>query len=92
MARTAISPFAQKMEAGTFWVVETPIGSINGSNVTFTLSEAPNPASSLELEVNGQDLKQDTGYTISGDTLTMEFAYPSNSVRTFTARFRSEPA
>ncbi len=32
---------------------ETPTGAINGSNVTFTLATAPNPAASLELHNNG---------------------------------------
>ena len=91
MARTSFSPYTSKMEAGTFWVVTNPVGSINGSNKTFTLPGIPNPLSSLELEVNGQGMTQDTDYTIVGDTITTEVAYPTGAVRTFVARYRAEP-
>src|SRR5678809_767545 len=33
---------------------ETPSGTVNGSNVTFTLAHTPNPSASLQLFVNGQ--------------------------------------
>ena len=50
---------------------EVPSGTINGSNVTFTLANAPSPASSLQLFLNG--LLQTAGgvdYTLSGSTIT----------------------
>ncbi len=55
---------------------ETPGGAINGSNVTFTLSQAPSPAVSLQLFRNGAKLRQGIGldYTLSGATIT--FAIP----------------
>ena len=49
---------------------ETPAGTLNGSNVTFTLAYAPNPVGSLELELNGILQKRGTDYTLSGVTIT----------------------
>jgi len=55
------------MAAG--WVEETPAGSCNGSNVTFTLSETP-AADSERFFVNGLRQVKGVDYTISGSTLT----------------------
>lgn len=57
---------------------ETPSGAINGSNVTFTLANAPNPAASLILFLNKVLQIQGTDYTLSGATITMAVA-PSGS-------------
>jgi hypothetical protein len=49
-----------------------PSGTINSSNVTFTLPQAPTPAASLELFYNG--VLQTAGgvdYTLSSSTITM---------------------
>lgn len=51
---------------------ETPVGAINGSNVTFTLAHIPGPASSLILFLNGVFMIQGTNYTLSGLTITMD--------------------
>ena len=58
---------------------EVPSGSINGSNVTFTLAFAPSPAKSLLLVQNGIILEQGIGndYTLAGSTITMAVA-PNN--------------
>lgn len=56
---------------------ETPGGTINGSNTSFTLAHAPaNSGTALELTLNGVTLEPGTGndYTISGSTITMLFA------------------
>lgn len=52
---------------------ETPTGTINGVNSTFTLSGSPNPAGSEMLFLNGILLESGAGndYTISGATITM---------------------
>lgn len=94
MARTAPkSRVVTALEDGTFFVNgETPTGSINGSNKTFVLADTPNPADSLELSINGQELKLTSDYTLSGDTITTTFAYPTNSVNSFLADYRVEPA
>ncbi len=50
---------------------ETPAGTQNGVNATFTLLSNPNPASSLLLRKNGQVLTAGgEDYTLSGDTIT----------------------
>lgn len=57
---------------------ETPSGTINGSNVTFTTSGVP-IAASLYVYYNGQLLRWGTDYTISGSTITMTFAPETGS-------------
>lgn len=50
---------------------ETPTGTINGSNTSFTLAHTPSPATSLILTINGQVMTPTEDYTISGNTITM---------------------
>lgn len=66
---------------GNFADNETPSGSINGDpdtgsgNTTFTLANAPSPAASLILVLNGQVLTAGgEDYTLSGSTITMTVA------------------
>ena len=89
MVRTSRSKYIDKMEKSEFWVEETPIGAINGSNQTFTLSYAPNPVSSVELEVNGQTVVYTDDFTISSDSLTTALAYPTGTI--LRIRYRVEP-
>ena len=49
---------------------ETPSGTINGANLTFTLVTTPNPAASLKLTKNGLLLTQGTDYALSGATIS----------------------
>lgn len=54
-----------------------PTGTVDGVNVTFTLPSAPNPASSLELVLNG--LVQTSGgsggdFNLTGSTITYNTA------------------
>jgi hypothetical protein len=58
---------------------EIPGGSINGSNVTFSLAHAPNPQISLSLYLNGL-LQLPTSYSLSGSTITMTAAPHTGSV------------
>jgi hypothetical protein len=48
---------------------EVPNGSVNGSNATFALSQAPLPAASLLLHRNGLLQKNGLDYTLSGNTV-----------------------
>jgi uncharacterized protein YoxC len=48
----------------------TPTGTINGTNLVFTLASAPNPATSLKLFKNGLLLSQNGDYSLSGSTIT----------------------
>lgn len=62
---------------------ETPSGSINGSNTSFTLAHSPNPAGSLALFKNGQKLEPGgADYTLSGATITMTNAPKTGDVLT----------
>ncbi|HLG97073.1 MAG TPA: hypothetical protein VKX49_12240 [Bryobacteraceae bacterium] len=50
--------------------METPSGTLNGSNTSFTLSQIPSPASSLDVFRNGIRLTSGLDYTLSNNTLT----------------------
>ena len=49
---------------------ETPAGTANGSNAAFTLANAPNPASSVAVYLNGLRLALNVDYTFSGSAIT----------------------
>ena len=64
----------QAIVDGTYFVFEeTPSGTIDGVNPTFTLAHTPNPASSLKLRLNGLILKSGASndYVLSGAIITM---------------------
>ena len=50
--------------------LEVPAGLVNGANATFTLSQAPFPASSVQLYRNGIVLKQGLDFTLAGNVVT----------------------
>lgn len=72
-------------------VFDGPIsGVINGINAVFTLSQAPSPATSLQLFKNGMRMKRGAGrdYQLSGLTITFESdAIPSTGA-TLTADYQ----
>ena len=53
-----------------FFVQETPSGTVNGVNDTFTLTHTPVFNSMHMLHVNGLLLSQGVHYTLSGNTIT----------------------
>lgn len=56
---------------GTFADAETPTGTINGVNDTFTLANTPSPAGSLVLFKNGQEMiAGGADYTLATATIT----------------------
>lgn len=57
-----------------FWVDETPSGSINGSNVTFTITQTPLENAAVDVYLDGLKLIPTTDYSISGTTITMVVA------------------
>jgi hypothetical protein len=61
------------------WVEETPSGSINGSNTSFTLSFQVDDTADCFLWVNGLLNFYTTHYTISGTTLTMTYGPATDS-------------
>ena len=64
---------------GSFIFNETPDGTIDGTNVTFTLAHAP-VSDNLILSKNGTILVPGTDYTLSSNTITMAVAPTSGSV------------
>ena len=58
------------LSAGSLIRKETPSGTINGTNTSFTLANTP-VAGSEELYRNGQLLTLTEDYTISGSTITL---------------------
>jgi hypothetical protein len=61
---------------------ETPSGLINGANLTYSLANAPSPATSLKLFLNGIRLTAGAGndYTLSGSTITLATAPSAGDV------------
>jgi len=57
---------------------ETPGGSVNGSNVNFTLAEAPNPPESLELTVNGVVQQPGVDFSLNGSAVTFQSGAPQS--------------
>jgi len=80
MGRTAISNIVIQMEKDLFFIYETPIGSINGSNQSFTLTYAPNPTKSFILTLNGSELSETEDYTLVSDVITLNTAPPTGSI------------
>ena len=81
MARTLGSNLLQALEDDVYFVEnEVPVGTINGANTVFTLAATPNPLTSLEVTMNGQEFKVTEDFTIVGDTLTYVTAPPTNSI------------
>lgn len=58
--------------------VETPSGTIDNSNTTFTITTKPKTNSQM-LFVNGQYQRLTEDYTISGKTITMQWVIPTDS-------------
>lgn len=50
---------------------EIPSGTVNGSNVTFTLSQTPYSAKNVHLFLDSRPLVFTTEWSISGVTITM---------------------
>lgn len=71
------------VEVSEFVNGELPGGAIDGSNVTFTLANTPEP-NTESLYFNGQRLRRGAteDYTISGLTITLAFAPKSNPSQT----------
>lgn len=61
----------------TTWMPpETPVGVVDGSNRTYTLTYVPDTYSGI-LDLNGERYSELTDWTISGSTITMTIAIPA---------------
>lgn len=67
---------------------ETPTGTVNGTNSSFTLTYVPDPTTSLELEVEGLTYTKDTQYTLTSNTIVYGTAYIPQSGDVHYARYR----
>ena len=69
---------------------ETPGGTIDGMNATFTLANSPNPPLSLALFKNGFLLSAGVlnDYTLSGNTITVNLGAVPTPGDTLTASYR----
>jgi hypothetical protein len=67
---------------------ETPVGSINGVNQTFTLQTSPVPPVSLHLYANGLRLKTGADYTVSGNIISFIGSYTPGLGDTVLADYR----
>lgn len=56
------------------WVQEVPTGTVNSSNVTFTLSTLPREPDAVQVYINGIRQRNITDYTISNSTITFATA------------------
>ena len=65
----------------TFVYNEVPSGNVDGINAIFTLENAPSPANSLQLFLNGHYMQLAGGdYTLSGITITFNIAPLSGGI------------
>lgn len=64
---------------GTIAYSETPSGTVNGSNVTFTLANTPPAAAGVMVVLNGVVQYQGIDYTVSGTTITFTSAPATGS-------------
>jgi len=80
-AVTYVADTSGSLSTSNFVVEETPSGSINGSNTSFTLANTPT-ANTVKLYLNGVRQKSGAGndYTISTNVITMTTAPISGDV------------
>lgn len=69
---------------------ETPAGVIDGTNKTFTFANTPNPATSLEVYLNGMYMTPDVDYTLTDDTIVFVEAPVVGSVLIVSYKFDTE--
>jgi hypothetical protein len=67
---------------------ETPAGTVNGTNVSFTLASAPNPPASLRLVRNGLLVAPGVEYTLSGSAITFTTARTPQTGDSLAAYYR----
>jgi len=70
---------------------ETPVGAVNGSNATFVLSQAPDPAGSLHLFRNGILQRVVVDYTLSGNAVTFLSVSTPQAGDQLLASYRAAP-
>jgi hypothetical protein len=81
MGNTGADPSFQTCPSSTNLYQETPSGTINGLNTSFTLAHTPTASTNVNLFMNGVQQQQGAGndYTISSATITYLTAPPTGS-------------
>lgn len=79
--------FTERGVSAAFADNETPSGTVNGTNTSFTLVNSPNPSASLMLFVNGVLQIQGTDYTLSSGTITFTSAPSTGALLTAFYRY-----
>lgn len=80
MSLRSLTAFISQLAAGAaFHDAETPSGTVNGTNVTFTLAATPSPVASLHLYLNGVLQIPTVDFTISAATITFTVAPTTTS-------------
>jgi len=72
----------------TFVDAETPGGTANGSNTTFTLANVPNPPTSVALYRNGVLMASGVDYALNGQTITFVAASAPQTGDTLVCSYR----
>lgn len=72
-----IAYIEQNPVSGIGYTIETPSGTVNGSNTTFTVTNTP-----VYLVIDGATYFENAGYTIAGLTITTA-TEPSSFIRSF---------
>jgi hypothetical protein len=75
-----IAKGAAALGASNFADDETPSGTIDGANTTFTLLNTPSPGGSLKLYVNGVRYLVSTDYTLATATITFTSAPDTGAI------------
>jgi len=71
--------------------LETPGGTVDGTNATFTLSQAPNPAASLMLFRNGLLMRVGMDFTLATQVITFASGQPPQPGDTLQCSYRIAP-
>jgi lysophospholipase L1-like esterase len=72
----------------TFVDAETPSGTVDGSNSTFTLVNAPTPVSSLSVYRNGMYQRAGSDFTLTGNAIQFAAASVPQAGDTLTSSYR----
>ncbi len=78
-AAATYQPIGSYLLSSNFVDNETPSGTVDGSNITFTIANTP-VAGTLHLLQNGVEIYAPANYSISGTTITMVTAPLTNAV------------
>jgi hypothetical protein len=71
---TSSAPASDVQDSTLFVENETPTGTIDGANATFTLAYTPTNSNAVKLFLNGATITNGTGATITGTSVVFDSA------------------